>query len=87
MKGYFCLNLPEENVSKKQIRINAPATVNDQVQKLINKQVNLVLQDGTTILGMLVQAENDQLILSNMRLKKIKVPLKKVMEIFTDIDP
>ena len=73
-------------MSKKQIRIQTSGTINEQIRGLLNKKVNLVMEDRTVVFGTLLQAENELLTLTNMRLKKIKVPLKKVVEIFTDID-
>jgi len=73
-------------VSKKQIRLSDPTQIRKRAPEFINKQISLVLIDNTPLLGELKKATEHELLLSNGRLKEIRVPLEKVVDFFSDID-
>ena len=45
-----------------------------------------MLSDNTVHFGELVEVAQTMVVLVNMRQKKIKLPLEKVIEFFSDID-
>ncbi|HEX5167907.1 MAG TPA: hypothetical protein VFW11_01950 [Cyclobacteriaceae bacterium] len=73
-------------VSKKQIRILDQAILKERLPEFLNKKVNLILKDNTVVFGELKKIEDHALHVTNMRLKKIKLPLESIVEFFTDVD-
>ena len=74
-------------MSKKQIRIWGADEVRKQLPALKNRSVNLVLRNNTVVFGILDEVRDDNVIVSNMRKKKMSVALNTIVEAYTDIDP
>jgi hypothetical protein len=73
-------------VSKKQIRLSDIDQIKSRSTEFINKNVTVVLNDSTTLFGQLKKSDSNDLTIVNMRQKKIKLPLEKIIELFTDVD-
>ena len=54
--------------------------------EFMNRNVNLVLKGNTVIYGILREADNVKVVLSNMRGRKMTFPLGDISEIYTDLD-
>lgn len=78
--------LAREIVRKKQIRIADIDQIKLRYSGFVNRNVTVVLNDNTTIFGELNGLEDNKLLITNTRQKKIKLPLGDVNELFTDID-
>ncbi|HLT81837.1 MAG TPA: hypothetical protein VKZ86_12455 [Cyclobacteriaceae bacterium] len=74
-------------MSKKQIRISGADEVKKRLPTLTNESVNLVLRNNTVVFGILEEVRDDHVVVSNMRKKKMKVPLDGIVEAYTDVDP
>jgi hypothetical protein len=73
-------------VSKKQVRLSDINQIKTRSKEFIDRTITVVLNDNTTIFGELKKLDGNDLVIVNMRQKKIKLPLEKVIELFTDID-
>jgi len=73
-------------VSKKQIRISEARQIVERLGEFANRKVTIILKDNTVVFGELKKIEGNDMYLTNMRLKKIKLPLENISELFTDVD-
>jgi hypothetical protein len=73
-------------VSKKQVRLSDINQIKTRSKEFIDRTITVVLNDNTTLFGQLKKLDGNDLVIVNMRQKKIKLPLEKVIELFTDID-
>jgi small nuclear ribonucleoprotein (snRNP)-like protein len=73
-------------VSTKQIRIADPVLLRARLREFVNRKINLILNDNTVVFGELKKTDDHTLYLVNMRLKKIRIPIKNVIELFADIN-
>ena len=71
-------------MSTKQLRINDPEQIRTKVSTLLGKKINIVLMDNTVVFGQLKEVTSDEVILSNMRMKKVKYPLSSIAELYVD---
>jgi hypothetical protein len=72
-------------VSKKQVRLSDINQIKTRSKEFIDRTITVVLNDNTTLFGQLKKLDGNDLVIVNMRQKKIKLPLEKVIELFTDI--
>lgn len=68
----------------KQLRITGMAQISNRISEFLGKQINVVLNNNTTMVGTLQGVKEDQVILKTMRLKSITFPLHTVIEIYSD---
>jgi hypothetical protein len=73
-------------MSRKQIRIDSQAQISKGLPELLNKNINVVLTDSTVQFGKLEKADTEALTLKNMRLRTIRIPIKKIFEIYSDVE-
>ena len=73
-------------MSKKQIRLSDHDQIKIRTKEFIDRNVTVILNDNTTLFGQLKKLDGNNLIILNTRLKKTKLPLEKIAELFTDID-
>jgi small nuclear ribonucleoprotein (snRNP)-like protein len=71
-------------MSTRQLRLNDPVKISKQLKELKNKKINIVLHDGTTVLATIVDTNESAVEVLNMRLKKVKLPLSDISEIYYD---
>ena len=68
----------------KQLRINDPEQIRSRVGIFLGKKINIVMVDNTVMFGVLKEVKSSEIILLNMRLKKISYPLAKIAEVYLD---
>lgn len=73
-------------MSKKQIRLSDSGQIKLRCKEFIDHNITVILNDNTTLFGKLKKLESNELIIVNTRLKKTRIPMEKVTELFTDID-
>lgn len=73
-------------MSKKQIRIIDPVQIPVKIGKFLGQKINIVLKDNTVFFGQLKKIENNDALFTNLRLKKVKIPLSNILEFYVDID-
>lgn len=52
--------------------------------KLAGKKINIVLTDSRVIMGELKAVKHDEIIIENMRLKKVQLSFPEISEIYFD---
>ena len=74
-------------MSKRQIRINDPVILRQRIMEFVGKPINLVFNDKTVLVGTLKCVRENEILLSNMRLKDIKLSFSNIVELYADIEP
>lgn len=74
-------------MSKRQIRINDPVILRQRINEFIGKNINLIFKDKTVLVGTLKRVRENEILLSNMRLKDIKFSFLNIAELYADIEP
>ena len=70
-------------MSTRQQRLS-PDVLRKNTTDLTGSKVNLVLQDNTVVLGIVQSMNLSFLELTNMRLKKIRIPIDDIYEVYYD---
>ncbi|HZB15446.1 MAG TPA: hypothetical protein VE467_20570 [Chryseolinea sp.] len=52
--------------------------------EFIGKKINIVLSDRTVMFGELTKANDDAIVLKNMRLENVTYPFKSIVEVYLD---
>lgn len=71
-------------MTKRLSRYNTPESIQSNLPHLIDKKINIILEDGRVYYGVLVKTEKNGIILSNMRLKKKQISFEEIAEIIFD---
>lgn len=71
-------------MSTRQLRLNGPDQIRQNIKRLLGKKINIVLTDDTVVFGELKEANALEIQLLNMRLKKVSYPFAKITEIYLD---
>lgn len=71
-------------MSTRQLRLNGPDQIRQNIKRLLGKKINIVLTDDTVVFGELKEANALEVQLLNMRLKKVSYPFAKITEIYFD---
>ena len=71
-------------MSTKQLRISDPEQIRTKLKALLGKKINIVLVDNTAVFGELKEVNSNEILLENMRMKKIKYPLSSIAELYVD---
>jgi hypothetical protein len=71
-------------MSTRQLRLNGPDQIRQNIKRLLGKKINVVLTDDTVVFGKLKEANALEIQLLNMRLKKVSYPFTKITEIYLD---
>ena len=74
----------QQQMGTKQLRLSDPQLIRSRIGSFLGKKINIVLFDNTVMFGELKQANDSEILLLNMRLKKIAYPLKDIAEIYLD---
>lgn len=72
-------------MSLKLVRINDPDQIRKRLREFQDKKISLVLKDNTVVFGKLTNATEEEIIITNMRLKRTKLPLSDIAELQADI--
>lgn len=73
-----------QQMGTKQLRLSDPQLIKSRIGSFLGKKINIVLSDNTVMFGELKAANDSEILLLNMRLKKIAYPLKDIVEIYLD---
>lgn len=68
----------------KQLRLSDPEQIKSRIRNFLGKKINIVLLDNTVMFGELKEVNSSEILLLNMRLKKISYPLIKISEVYLD---
>jgi len=71
-------------MSTRQHRLTSPDQLKKQLETLVGKKINVVLKDGTTVMGELLKAEPEQIVLRNMRLRNVPFSFQQIAEVYFD---
>jgi hypothetical protein len=68
----------------KQLRLSEPEQIKKRVSSFLGKKINIVLQDSTVVFGELKEVSTIEILLLNMRLKKVRYPYSAIAEVYVD---
>lgn len=68
----------------KQLRLNDSAQIRRRMAEFIGKKINIVLSDRTVMFGELLKANDDAIVLKNMRLENVTYPFRSIVEVYLD---
>lgn len=71
-------------MSTRQLRINSKEKIRLQLASFAGRKINIVLNDQTVCLGTVEGFDGSQLTLSNMRLKRMVIPVDAISEVYFD---
>jgi acetyl-CoA carboxylase carboxyltransferase component len=71
-------------VGTKQLRISDPEQIKIKAGTFLGKKINIVLLDNTVVFGKLKEVSSDDILLLNMRMKKVKYPFSSIAELYVD---
>jgi acetyl-CoA carboxylase carboxyltransferase component len=68
----------------KQLRISDPEQIKIKAGTFLGKKINIVLLDNTVVFGKLKEVSSDDILMLNMRMKKVKYPFSSIAELYVD---
>ena len=68
----------------RQLRISDPEQIKIKAGTFLGKKINIVLLDNTVVFGKLKEVSSDDILLLNMRMKKVKYPFSSIAELYID---
>ncbi len=68
----------------RQHRLSDHKQIRLELSNLTGKNITLVMQDNMTVLGKLLTLQDNQLVIENMRLKKITLNVNAIDELYYD---
>jgi ribosome maturation factor RimP len=68
----------------KQLRLNDSDQIRRRMAEFIGKKINIVLSDRTVMFGELMKANDDAIVLKNMRLENVTYPFQTIVEVYLD---
>lgn len=68
----------------KQLRISDPEQIKSKAGNFLGKKINIVLLDNTVVFGKLKEVNSNEILLLNMRMKKVKCPFSSISELYID---
>ena len=71
-------------MSTKQLRISDPEQIRSKASTFLGKKINIVLMDNTVVFGELKEVNSNEILLLNMRMKKVKYPFGSIAELYVD---
>lgn len=71
-------------VSTKQLRISDPEQIKSKASSFLGKKINIVLLDNTAVFGKLAEVSSNEIVMVNMRMKKVKYPFSSIAELYID---
>ena len=71
-------------MATRQLRISDPVQIKRQIGRFAGKKINIVLRDGTAMLGVLKRANDQEIELLNMAQRVVHYPLSTITEIYFD---
>ena len=71
-------------MATRQLRISDPEQIKQQIGRFAGKKINIVLRDGTVMLGVLKRANDQEIELLNMAQRVVRYPLSTITELYFD---
>jgi hypothetical protein len=71
-------------MSTKQLRISDAEQIKSKAASFLGKKINIVLLDNTAVFGQLKEVNSNEILLLNMRMKKVKYPFSSIAELYVD---
>jgi len=71
-------------MSTKQLRISDVEQIKSRAASFLNKKINIVLLDNTAVFGQLKEVNSNEILLLNMRMKKVRYPFSSIAELYVD---
>jgi hypothetical protein len=71
-------------MSTRQLRISDAHQIRQQISRYVGKKMNIVLRDGTAMVGVLKSANEQEIELLNMAQRSQRFPLSSITEIYID---
>ena len=71
-------------MSTKQLRISDREQIKSKAATFLGKKINIVLLDNTVVFGQLKEVSGTEILLLNMRMKKVKYPFSSIAELYID---
>jgi hypothetical protein len=71
-------------MSTRQQRLNSVDDIRKKSKELTNKKINIVMNDNTVLLATVKASDPSWLDVVNMRMKKVRIPLDSITEIYYD---
>jgi len=68
----------------RQLRLSDPDQIKSRIRNCLGKKISIVLADNVVVFGVLKDVSSTEILLLNMRLKKISYPLTKIAEVYLD---
>ena len=72
------------SMSTRQLRISDSGQIKQQLGRLVGRKINLVLRDGTAMLGVLKKTDGQEIVLTNMAQSSHRYPISSITEIYID---
>lgn len=73
-----------EAMATRQLRISDPQQIKEQISRFVGKKINIVLRDGTAMLGVLKASNDQEVVLLNMAQKSQRYPIATIIEVYID---
>jgi len=68
----------------RQLRLSGKDQIQRSIRNFLGKKINIVLLDNTVMFGELKEVNGSEILLLNMRQKKISYPFLKIAEVYMD---
>ena len=68
----------------RQLRLSGKDQIQRSIGNFLGKKINIVLLDNTVMFGELKEVTSSEILLLNMRQKKISYPFLKIAEVYMD---
>lgn len=68
----------------KQLRLSGISQISSRLSDFVGKKINIVFKDSSVVFGELKSANDKEILILNMRQKKISYPLAKIAELYVD---
>ena len=68
----------------RQLRISDPQQIRSKAGTFLGKKINIVLMDNTAVYGKLAEVSDKEILVVNMRMKKVKYPYSSIAELYID---
>ena len=71
-------------MATRQLRISDPQQIKRQIGQYVGKRINIVLRDGTALLGVLKTTNDQGIEIQNMALRSQRHAFSTITEVYID---
>lgn len=72
------------DMSTRQLRISDAHQIRQQISRFVGKKINIILNNGTAIVGVLKSSNDQEIEMQNMARRTQRYPLSTITEIYFD---